>query len=162
MKIRSSEHFADIPSIKAFNGNILTEPKQINETFRSFYSYLYQSEIKLDKDRCSNFLGQLHLPQLAAGVSTRLHDPINLEELKLAVFTMQRNKSPGLDGIPPEFYVTFWSKLGTLLFDMIKASIDKGGFSRDVNIDLISLLLKKDNDPTECQNYRPLFVKFRS
>jgi hypothetical protein len=79
----------------------------------------------------------------------------------MAVF-MQRNKSPGLDGIPPEFYVTFWSKLGTLLFDMIKASIDKGGFSRDVNIDLISLLLKKDNDPTECQNYRPLFVKFRS
>ena len=39
---------------------------------------------------------------------------------------------------------------------MIRASIDKGGFSRDVNIALISLLLKKDKDPTECQNYRPL------
>lgn len=69
---------------------------------------------------------------------------------------MQRNKSPGLDGIPPEFYVVFWNKLGPLLLDMISASIEKGSFTRDVNTALISLLLKKDKDPTECANYRPL------
>lgn len=69
---------------------------------------------------------------------------------------MQRNKSPGLDGIPPEFYVVFWNKLGPLLLDMISASIEKGSFTRDVNTALISLLLKKDKDLTECANYRPL------
>lgn len=96
------------------------------------------------------------LPRLATIVSTLLDNPISLEELKEAAIAMQRNKSPGLDGIPPEFYVVFWNKLGPLLLDMISASNEKGSFSRDVNIDLISLLLKKDKDPTECANYRPL------
>lgn len=155
-KIRSGEHFADIPSIKSLNGNVTTEPKRINETFQTFYSNLYKSEVQLDKNRCDAFLGQLDLPQLAVTDSTHLDDPISLEELKDAVGNMQRNKSPGLDGIPPEFYVAFWDKLGPLLLDMIMYSIDKGSFSRDVNIALISLLLKKDKDPTDCTSYRPL------
>jgi len=43
-----------------------------------------------------------------------------------------------------------------MLLDMITTSIEKGSFSRDVNTALISLLLKKDKDPSECANYRPL------
>lgn len=39
---------------------------------------------------------------------------------------------------------------------MINSSIESGGFSRDVNTALISLLLKKDKNPTECSSYRPL------
>jgi len=49
--------------------------------------------------------------------------------------------------------VEFWDMLGPLLLDMIMTSIDKGSFSRDVNIALISLLIKKDKD---CSSYRPL------
>lgn len=82
--------------------------------------------------------------------------PISLEELKAAALDMQKNKSPGFDGIPPDLYVTFWDKLGPLLLDMILTSIDKGSFSRDVNMALVSLLLKKDKDPVDCASYRPL------
>lgn len=39
---------------------------------------------------------------------------------------------------------------------MIVFSIEKGRFSRDVNTALISLLLKKNKDPTDCSSYRPL------
>ena len=68
---------------------------------------------------------------------------------------MQRNKSPGIDGTPPQLYITFWDKLGPLMLDMVRISIDEG-FSRDVNLALISLLLKKDKDPVDCASYRPL------
>ena len=84
-----------------------------------------------------------------------LDAPISLEELKEAAVTMQRNKSPGIDGIPTELYITFWDKLGPLMLDMVRTSIDEG-FSRDVNLALISLLLKKDKDPVDCASYRPL------
>ena len=32
--------------------------------------------------------------------------------------TMKLNKSPGLDGLPIEFYITFWNEIGDLLFNM--------------------------------------------
>lgn len=134
----------------------MTDPKQVNETFRKFYSNLYQSEIYLDKDMCQKFLTQLDLPPLPITDSVRLDVPISLEELKAAALDMQRNKSPGFDGIPPEVYVEFWDELGPLLLDMIMTSIDKGSFSRDVNAALISLLLKKEKDPADCSSYRPL------
>lgn len=58
--------------------------------------------------------------------SVPLDVPISLEELKAAALNMQRNKSPGFDGIPLEVYVEFWDELGPLLLDMIMTSIDKG------------------------------------
>lgn len=39
---------------------------------------------------------------------------------------------------------------------MIQSSLDRGYFSRDVNIVIISLLLKTDKHPDDCMNYRPL------
>ena len=70
--------------------------------------------------------------------------------------SMQRGKAAGIDGIPPEFYVAFWEQLSPFFLHMINFSIEKGGFSRDVNTALISLLMKKDKNPTDCSSYRPL------
>ena len=156
MRIRTSDHFADIPAIKSAGGNISTDPKQINGIFQTFYSELYKSEVSLDKNQCENFLSRLHLPQLSSTGSTDLDKLILLGEVWEAAKAMQRGKSPGNDGIPPEFYVIFWEQLGPFLLDMIDFSIKKGRFLRDVNTALISLLLKKDKDPTDCSSYRPL------
>lgn len=156
MRIRTSDNFADIPAIKSADGNICTDPKQINLLFQTFYTDLYKSEVSLDKNQCDSFLDRLHLPQLSRTDSNNLDRPVTPEELKAAVQSMQRGKSPGIDGIPPEFYVTFWEQLSPFLLNMITYSVDKGRFSRDVNTALISLLLKKDKDPTDCASYRPL------
>lgn len=106
--------------------------------------------------RCANFLDQIDLPRLLEDDAANLDALISLEELKGAALAMQRNKSPGFDGIPPELYVTFWDKLGPQMLDMVRTSVDEEGFSRDVNLALISLLLKKDKDPVDYASYRPL------
>ncbi len=69
---------------------------------------------------------------------------------------MKKGKSPGWDGIPPEFYLKFWDKLGPYILAMFKAAVDKGSFIKHTNSALISLLLKKGKDPSLCSNYRPL------
>lgn len=74
---------------------------------------------------------------------------MSLVELKEAIQEMQRGKSPVLDGLPPKFFLMFWELLGLLLLYMIQFSINEGSFFRDVNIALISHLLKKGKDPTE-------------
>ena len=69
---------------------------------------------------------------------------------------MNKGKSPGCDGIPPEFYLTFWTEIGPFLLEMIQLAVQTGNFNRDVNTAIISLLQKKGKDPTLCSNYRPL------
>lgn len=156
MRIRTCDHFSDIPAIQIADGSISTDPKEINNTFKDFFSELYRSEVILDKDQCDDWLTELNLPKLSREDSAGLDNSITLEELRIAMQSMQRGKSPGIDGIPPEFYSVFWDQLSPYLLDMINYSIEKGGFSRDVNTALISLLLKKDKNPTECSSYRPL------
>jgi mannosylglycoprotein endo-beta-mannosidase len=34
--------------------------------------------------------------------------PFSEEEVKMAVFDMERNKAPGPDGFPADFYQFFW------------------------------------------------------
>lgn len=82
--------------------------------------------------------------------------PVTLDELYKALNSLNKGKSPGLDGIPPELYLASWPQVGPLLLGMIHSAIENGSFSNNTNIAIISLLLKKGKDPTECQNYGPL------
>lgn len=59
---------------------------------------------------------------------------------------MKTGKSPGLYGNAPEFYVTFWTQLGSLLLDMIQFSFHRGCFFKDPNTALISLVLSRVHD----------------
>lgn len=59
-------------------------------------------------------MGNLNLPSLTQEETTKVEAPITLNELKNAIFSMKKGKSPGWDGIPPEFYATFWEELGAI------------------------------------------------
>lgn len=85
-----------------------------------------------------------------------LENPISLKELESAVKSLNRGKSPGLDGLPPEFYVVFWDQVGPLILDSINYAIKQGSFHRDQRNALITVLLKKGKDPLECSSYRSI------
>ncbi len=66
------------------------------------------------------------------------------------------DKSPGLDGLPPELYLEIWDLVGTLMLNSFNFAIEHGVFHRDQKTSLISLLLKKGKDPLDCSSYRPI------
>ena len=47
---------------------------------------------------------------------------LSLTEVYEALQGMALNKSPGLDGLPVEFYFTFWDLLGEDLVDVLNES----------------------------------------
>lgn len=156
LKLRSNEKLSNITAIKSHDGVLVTGQAQINNVFRRFFSELYASEILNETSDTAPFLQSLDLPQLSTEQTSHLDQDISLLEMKEALSQMNKKKSPGLDGIPAEFYLFFWAELGSLMLEMVNYSLDKGEFHKDVNIALISLLLKKDKDPTLCGNYRPV------
>lgn len=155
LRLRTNKHFADIFSIKSIDGTVLTDPKSVNTTFVSFYKDLYSSESGFVQSACDDFFDNIQMESLSVSDSENLNAPITHHEIEKAVMGMRKGRSPGPDGIPPEFYLTFWPLLGPLLVEMILFSIKEGSFLRDVNTALLSLLLKKGKDPTECASYTP-------
>ena len=69
----------------------------------------------------------------------KLDSPITMKELKEAVFQMMKGKSPGLDGIPVEFYQEYWEIIKGLYFDFICA-IRANGIPGGKNRSVIKLL----------------------
>ena len=58
----------------------------------------------------------------------------SLNECREAVFSMNLNKTPGTDGLPVEFYRTFWEDVGDIVvqslnfsFKKVRAPMNKGG-----------------------------------
>lgn len=156
LKLRHNEQFTDILAIKNQGGVLRTDPGLVNSSFRDFFEKLYSSDINYNEQSCNYFFQDLNLPSLSHENKAELDMPITLAELHDALIEMPRGKAPGIDGIPPELYVAFWDILGPPLFENITAAIQVGSFTRQSNTALISLLLKKDKDPSDCASYRPL------
>ena len=84
-----------------------------------------------------------------------LDSPITLAELTQAVGELPSQKSPGMDGIPIEFYQQFWPVLKVNFLQYI-THVTTHGFSAARNVGVTKLLYKEKGDPTELANYRPL------
>ena len=68
----------------------------------------------------------------------------------------KQNKSPGCDGLPAEFYLTFWPQVGPKLVDSLKFCFTKGRLSLSQRRGVITLLEKRGKDPNKIKNWRPV------
>uniref|UniRef100_A0A3Q3GDX3 Reverse transcriptase domain-containing protein n=1 Tax=Labrus bergylta TaxID=56723 RepID=A0A3Q3GDX3_9LABR len=116
----------------------------------SFYSDLYKGESTPDLTDLKSYLLKLNLPKLTTEEAHSLDSPLTLSALKEALKSMQKGKSPGLDGLPPELLLELWDIIGPLILDSLNDAFDIGSFHCDQNTSLISVLLKKGKSPFKC------------
>lgn len=121
-----------------------------------FYSHLYTADPAPDLAALKMYLSELKLPTLTNDDADSLETPFTLLELEEALGLMQKRKSSGLDGLPPELFLELWDIVGALLLNSFNYALDIGSFHRDQNTSLISVLLKKDKPPLKCGSYRPI------
>ncbi|GBG79034.1 hypothetical protein CBR_g28748 [Chara braunii] len=81
-----------------------------------------------------------------------LDRPIRVEEAKA---TMAEGKVPGDDGLPVEFYSTFWHILGEDLVSIFNGILVGENLPRNACNGIISVLFKK-GDKSEIRNWRPI------
>ena len=88
---------------------------------------------------------------------TKLCDlEISENECWLTLNKMSKNKAPGPDGFPAEFYITFWGELKSLFLSCIKYSIVMGELSPTQSQGIITLIPKKGKNPLSPSSYRPI------
>ena len=96
-QLRPSRVKQQITKIKLGDGNIICKNSEINDAFRNFYSQLYTSGGS-NEYFAQNLLNNLNIPTLISEVKNKIDEPFSLEEISLAIHSMQSGKAPGPDG----------------------------------------------------------------
>ena len=135
------------------NTSIYTDNENIMRISTKFYKQLYTSD-KVNEEKqdklLSNIKTKINLRQKQI-----LDALIELEELRVAIFQMQTEKSPGLDGVPVEFYQEYWEVIKHLYLAFIN-KVKIYAFPTGKNTSAIKLIYKKSGEIFLLVNYRPI------
>ena len=81
---------------------------------------------------------------------------LNIDTINAYINDMKTGKSPGVDGLGPEFYRSFWDELGPKLLETLNYSIQKGNcLCHYAGLQLPSLE-KENKHPLLVKSYRPV------
>ena len=141
-----------ISSVESSNG-LTSSSLETLSAFREFYSSLFTSDGSEPSVR-SLLLNHLNLC-LSSEEAASCEGSLTLDECSKALKGMSNGRSPGLDGLPKEFYVTFWELLGQDLVDVLNYAHYSGSMSSSQRRGLITLLHKK-GERTDRSNWRPI------
>ena len=100
--------------------NLLEINKEITKHFR----------INFEKDEHIDWDGGQDLLKFIEGRAVfdnkLLVSEINTTEVRKVLGIMKTNKSPGIDGLPSEFYMVFWENISDLFLEMANEVFKKG------------------------------------
>ena len=150
-KTRSADRW--ISAIRNPSGRIVSDPHDLCDSFSAFYSDLFTAS-PVDSSAQQSLLSNLSAA-LSQDQADLCEGYLGVEECREALMGMARNKAPGSDGLPMEFYVKFWDVLGSDLVTVLNSCFDAGLLSSSQRRGVISLSFKK-GDRLDPRNWRPI------
>lgn len=133
-------------SILDEKGNLISDQKGILEFEKKHFTELYAANSTnleaQERGEDEPFL-KTSPRQVSNSDQMMLNRDLSVEELEFALKEMKNGKSPGCDGLPPEFYKKFWNLLGPLLLESFNHSFATGSLTPDQRRGVIALIPKK-------------------
>ena len=145
-----------INRIKLADGSLCSESKIILHECRTFYENLYSQNKNVNPNIHPEFFTSVPAPKLTTKQKTFCDAHLNEEELFQTLKLFRKNKSPGLDGLTAEFYITFWDQLKHMLLLVYENSFSLGILPESLRVGVITLIEKKGKDRLDIANWRPI------
>ena len=115
-----------IGELRDKNGEVYSDNQNLMHIVTDFYTDLYTPS-PVDESVQEKLLGNVDRT-LTAHQQAMLDAPLSAKELQQAVYDLNENKSPGIDGFMAEFYKKFWSLIKDRYTDFINCA-DQTSFS---------------------------------
>ena len=137
--------------LKKEDGCTTENPDEIMKIVENFYRTLY-----LEKNVSDDTLKEvLTVLEKSVNDSVLLSQDFTMSELNESLKSFKKGKSPGQDGLPLEFYLTFWDILApdlmTVFMDLERLDKLPDSFREG-----IVTLIGKKGDKTDMTNWRPI------
>lgn len=125
----------------------------IAERVEEYYRELFREE-KVDGESMRRIVGKLRR-RLSEAEKEECDVDIGEEEIIKAINGMNKNKSPGLDGLTAEFYREFREQLCPILGKLFRWMEDHDYIETEIITGLVNIIHKKGSKD-KLDNYRPL------
>ena len=135
------------------NGVEKASPDDLEAILADFYTSLYSKD-NVDLQVQQQLINDLDR-SLSSFEREACERPLSTSELLTAAQGLQTGKSRGSDGLPVEFYLTFWDGLAKPLLAVLNEALDAGSLSASQRESLVRLIYKKD-DKRLPKNWRPI------
>uniref|UniRef100_A0A803JSY9 Reverse transcriptase domain-containing protein n=1 Tax=Xenopus tropicalis TaxID=8364 RepID=A0A803JSY9_XENTR len=145
-----------IPRAVSEAGNVVTKPQDIMQVFYEYYATLYQSKTTQSAQTIADYLAKLPIPKFDRQQANYLNNPITKQEIIDAIQALPSNKTPGPDGLPPEWYRSIIDDVAPQLLTMYEEAFNTQQLPPSVYSALIILILKSGKNPEQCSSYRPI------
>ena len=143
-----------ITQLKLEKGKLLTDMDSILNATVEYYTNLYKSKKIKDND-IDVYIDKTEVEILSHEDAIKCEGLLTIDECTNAVKELKSNRSPGMDGLTPEFYKCFWSEIKEMVIDSLNEGFAKGSLSFSQRRGIINLLYKK-GDKNNLDNYRPI------
>lgn len=145
-----------VTSLQNEEGHILTNNMDILEYQKRYFSKVYEESPSTLQSLDDLPLQKEDIPQVTEPHRMIANLPFSPRDFHIALKELNKNKSPGSDGLTPEFYLAFWDILQDPYYDSISYSLEEGTLSQGQRVGIISLVPKKAKDRTQLSNWRPI------
>ena len=141
-------------NFEEFNvGDELETTEEINNYANNYFRKLYQYE-ENDSYEQDSFINSIER-QISDIDNEMINKEVELSECKRVLNSVECNKSPGIDGLPYEFYQTFWDLIKNEFIRVIAIMKNTLVLSESQNLAVITLQ-PKDGDTKKLVNWRPI------
>lgn len=140
-----------ITSMRDESGRILTNNMDILSYEKRYFSNIYEEDPSTLPPIQDIPLTMEDVPQVTEGHQQIMGLPFSHRDFHTALKNLNKNKSPGSDGITPEFYLQFWDQLHNLFYESIMFSLDQGHLTPEQRTGVVTLIPKKAQDCLQLQ-----------
>lgn len=110
-----------IHSIHSATRQVLPEPADTRSHAIEFYSDPYKLGLVEFGTAADEFFDGL--PNVYEDSNRELEQTLSLQELYIAMMSMDNGNSPGIDGLPVEFHKTLWPVIGAVLLTVLNDNL---------------------------------------
>ena len=141
-------------SLEDEEGNVYEDDGPLKELGKSFFEKIFKDEGNTSLEHQLKVIS-LFPRMVQPDKSSCLTSRVTLNELESALKSFNKDRSPGPDGWPVEFYLHFFNLLGPTLVQMVDYTRTSGYIPSSLNSTFITLIPKKDK-PRTFADFRPI------